>query len=811
MLTVDDLFRLEQIGWYFGGPFSFSPDGKILAYVVQRAKETATLHKQDFLGGNDRADIWLVDIPSGTPRNLTNGVSEGAGYWAPAWSPDGQCLAMLSTRGDNVTLWSWDKSTGQLRQLTQRGVALNYELTQPFIWISSDKILCPVLPEGEKPDVMTIEMRLAQTAMQVWPKAWRGQETTVSVLHSGVRFDLSQRPQRQLLLINTINGSSQVIATGLVQALTLSPDKQWVGFLRTVDIYQPEPDVPLEFEDYHRFAVEVVSIQSGTIKILQTDVSRDVLNHSLRWSVDGTELAFIGYEQNRKTPPRIYSLELANGAVHSFGNGRIEPAPLIRHEPQLLWSSLGELIVYAARAGGQVKPSAQSRRDWWVVKRNGCERPLTEGMHQSPEELLAEPGRRSFVGLADGNLWRIRLDGTAPESITETSTSRLTAIVWPGTEMDGDTQVVPKNETEFSRIIVSTQHDELTDFYLIDLTTGQMNLLTKPTPKSVLVGYKPQNETILFSASNNTGTYLWSAHSSFQTLNQILETNTFLRDIVSGQFRLIGYRSLDGEALKAWLLLPPNYQPGQTYPLVTWVYPGSMAEPSPSRFDEISYPGALNLQILAAYGYVVLKPSIPLNPEGGTDEPMLKLTSGVLPAVEQAVMLGVADPDRLFLMGQSFGGYATYGLITQTNRFKAAVALAGISNLISLYGLFDARLRYGKYPHEDLFAAALLESAQLRMGNPPWKDLGRYIRNSPLFTVERVQTPLMIVQGDMDYVPIQQGEEFFMSLYRLGKRAEFVRYWGEGHVLQSPANIKDMWQRIFSWFEEFSEPRTHHD
>jgi dipeptidyl aminopeptidase/acylaminoacyl peptidase len=90
------------------------------------------------------------------------------------------------------------------------------------------------------------------------------------------------------------------------------------------------------------------------------------------------------------------------------------------------------------------------------------------------------------------------------------------------------------------------------------------------------------------------------------------------------------------------------------------------------------------------------------------------------------------------------------------------------------------------------------------MGNPPWKDLGRYIRNSPITYVYRVQTPLMIIQGDMDYVAMQQGEEFFTSLYRQGKRAKFVRYWGEGHVLESPANIRDMWSQIFNWFDEFS-------
>src|ERR1039458_3689150 len=111
---------------------------------------------------------------------------------------------------------------------------------------------------------------------------------------------------------------------------------------------------------------------------------------------------------------------------------------------------------------------------------------------------------------------------------------------------------------------------------------------------------------------------------------------------------------------------------------------------------------------------------------------MLRLPEGVLPAVDKLIDLGVADPGRMFLMGQSFGGFSTYGLVTQTQRFKAAVCLAGLSDLISLYGQFDARERYTEHPQENLFQQALTESSQVRMGNPPWKDLGRYIRNSPI-------------------------------------------------------------------------------
>src|SRR5262249_43375715 len=140
---------------------------------------------------------------------------------------------------------------------------------------------------------------------------------------------------------------------------------------------------------------------------------------------------------------------------------------------------------------------------------------------------------------------------------------------------------------------------------------------------------------------------------------------------------------------------------------------------------------SLNLQIPVARGYAVLKPSVPLNPEGDVDDPLLKLTSGVLPAVDKVIEMGIADPERIFVMGHSLGGFSTYGLITQTHRFKAAVAMAGLSNLISGYGTFDSATRYDHYPHENPYSQARVIETALHLGSPPWKDLGRYLRNSP--------------------------------------------------------------------------------
>lgn len=86
---------------------------------------------------------------------------------------------------------------------------------------------------------------------------------------------------------------------------------------------------------------------------------------------------------------------------------------------------------------------------------------------------------------------------------------------------------------------------------------------------------------------------------------------------------------------------------------------------------------------------------------------------------------------------------------------------------------------------------------------PPWEDMDRYVRNSPLTYVERVNTPILIIHGDQDPVPIQQAEEFFTALLRQGKRARFARYFGESHIIKGRANVLHRWNLTFEWFDEY--------
>jgi dipeptidyl aminopeptidase/acylaminoacyl peptidase len=815
-IKVDDLFEIEGIGMYYGGPYAFSPDGRAIAFTRRRAKKTLKNHKWEYLWGNAAGDVWIQRAPGGKAINLTNGIEDSSGWFSPQWSPDGRFLAMLSTRGGNVGLWVWEASSGRLRKLTTRGVDLVNSRERPYLWLDEKSLVCPVLPEGEQPLAMTIELQTPQIATREWPKTAAGNEVTASVLESGVPIDLSRRKQGRLLRIDAATGSSEVLADSNTDAWQLAPGGHALAYCRQAGIYTPKADEPLRFATSGTYSIEIRRIGAGA---LTTDraLPRDVLKDSLRFSPDGRELAFFAFGENRANAPRLYRVSAETGRVEEIDPGDLDAEPAIRLMPQLEWTSAGDLLFLAARREKGERPPVSARRDWWIVSRDGKKRCLTSEMVSPPPELWPQEGRTAFVGLAGGpqptygrpartpgqdDVWRIRPDGD-PENLTGQFEPKVSQIAWPRLTNNGDDEY-PYTGRTFSRIVLGISKGETKDFYVLDLKSGAITPVAKPSETADLKIYDPRGSAV-FAAGGKAGTFIWRSDVASGKSEELMAANGFLRELAEGEARRFEYRSLNGEKLSAWILLPFGYEAGKRYPLITWVYAGAVYREQPPWSFNFAEASPLSLQIPAAHGFAILLPSMPLKPEGDVEDPMLRLSEGVLPAVDEAISLGFADPDRLFVMGQSFGGFSTYGLVTQTSRFQAAVSLAGLSDFISLYGQFDARARYSEHPQDDLFMAALMESAQTGMGSPPWKDLGRYLRNSPIFTVDRVKTPLLIIQGDLDYVAVQQGEEFFVSLYRQGKRARFVRYWGEGHVLESPANIRDMWSQIYDWLDEFGD------
>jgi len=784
-LTVDDLLRLEELG-----EVALSPDGRWLAYVVKRPRSMARFHKYDFLSGGDRGDIWLVDTSGGVPYNLTGGAEDGSGYWGPIWSPDSARLAMLSTKGGNVHLWGCQLSTGTLARLCERPV--DHWDRCPTVWVSDRKLLVATLPEGERSSRMTVEFQAAEAAIREWPKAWRGLESTASALDSGWHAPFDERPQGELRLVDAASGHEQTVMTGFFRDLRIAPDKRHVAFLRQVEVVRPEAGRKLEDAAAEDHLLGIVTAE-GDVVAAEVEGIRAPVTGSLRWSPDGAEVALTGRaDRSAVSPARVFRYRLADGRLKPVTGASLAPT-------SVLWTAGGEILALAKPAQGTAEARVE-RADWWLVGADREPRNLSADLSAVPTQLFRGEGVENFVGLADGDVLRLSVADGRWANLTADFDSRIAWLVWPSPS-------APEGAS-FGQLVLAVEGESSTGWHSLDLRSGELTPLEWPAARGSLPDFSPEHSTAVPVSVDRTGARLWLSKPAFEEHTAVHEANTWLCDIAEGEVRRVDYRGLDGNELSGWLILPIDYEEEGRRSLITCVFPGLVfgrATP-PTVMVSIIGHHAFNLQLLAAHGYAVLLPSMPLTPEGKPSDPYFELTKGVLPAVDEAIDMGIADPDRLGLMGASRGGYGTYGLITQTRRFGAAVALAGYADLVGLYGQFDARFRYDDHAHERLFQMVLAESGQTRMGSPPWKDAQRYVRNSPLFHAEEVETPLMIIQGDMDYVALQQGEQFFNALYRQGKRARFVRYWGEGHVFQSPANIRNMWEEIYGWFDDFLTP-----
>jgi dipeptidyl aminopeptidase/acylaminoacyl peptidase len=169
-----------------------------------------------------------------------------------------------------------------------------------------------------------------------------------------------------------------------------------------------------------------------------------------------------------------------------------------------------------------------------------------------------------------------------------------------------------------------------------------------------------------------------------------------------------------------------------------------------------------------------------------------------MPGVDRTIDMGVADPNRIGIIGHSYGGYSTLALIAQSRRFKAAVMRAGFGDLIAAYGELS--------PDGTNYMVPWAESGQGRMGGSPWEVRERYLENSPIFQLDRVDTPLLIIHGTVDRaVAPFLTDQVFVGLRRLGKRVDYVRYAGEDHWegQWGRPNQIDYLTRVIDWFDRY--------
>jgi dipeptidyl aminopeptidase/acylaminoacyl peptidase len=731
---------------------------------------------------------------------VTKGADTGAQWGSPQWSPDGQRLLLVEKRGLRETLWIWERAANKLRQVSKRALSTDYS-EKFYQWLDSAHVLCSALLEGQEPEPEQFSEKLAQELAKAgWEKQAKGLEPSVSVLDAGiVKAVQAKLPEKlsELLLLDVRDGASGVVlgahrrAKGFGTRVLLSPDKKAIAVGLQLGPGEPSSE---RWDKWAGTQSLTIQLLTGQAQKLERPLPENVVVETYRWSPDGKKLAFLAYRAGG-TVPELWRVNVQNGTATSQDIGDLDITPGVQDDDsavQVEWVGSEDIVVLASKGK---RTTTNFRRDWWLVKLGGEIRNLSKAFTGFPlgnSAWSAADGGHALFGVAGGRLWRLDAEsGTLKSVLDACQGGQVARIAWMSPDAS---QVVIADKS-----IVST----LGAYCAVDVRSSEITPFEKPTPDSRMVAVSPKAGVAFYAAQNKTGSYVWRSDIRSKRHDQVMSLNSHVASLAEGKIIDIDYRSLNGRALVGKLLLPIGYRKGVRYPLVTKVYPTSAARALCSIADECA---SFSDQIFAAAGYAVLSPSMPPFKSEFTDgkrDTMLDLPNGVLPAVDKIVELGIADSDRVFLMGHSGGGFATYGLIVQTDRFKAAVPMAGFNNYISQFGTFMPQTRYTSSVDQ---GSGFVEGEDRHgLHTTPWQDLGLYLRNSPIFYADRVKTPVMIIQGDMDYVVMQQGEEFFSALQRLGKRVQFVRYWGEGHVLESRANIRDMWTRILAWFDEFGD------
>ncbi len=255
--------------------------------------------------------------------------------------------------------------------------------------------------------------------------------------------------------------------------------------------------------------------------------------------------------------------------------------------------------------------------------------------------------------------------------------------------------------------------------------------------------------------------------------------------------RLLEFVSDKGDTLQAALYLPAGYEEGKSYPTVVYIY--ERLTQNLNSYARPSFPGGgFNRSIYTSNGYAVLMPDIVYK----LNDPGMSAVWCVLPALDAAIETGIADADNVAIHGHSWGGYQTSHLITQTNRFKAAVAGAPLTNMISMYSLI--------YWNTGGANQAIFESSQGRFTSGYWDNWEAYKRNSPVFYAANVQTPLLLMHNDKDgAVDFTQGIEYYNTLRRLKKPVIMLQYEGENHGLRKLPNQADYAMRMMEFLDHY--------
>ena len=388
------------------------------------------------------------------------------------------------------------------------------------------------------------------------------------------------------------------------------------------------------------------------------------------------------------------------------------------------------------------------------------------------------------------DLWL--LDPTNTKKPKRLTNGRESKTFYRYVELDNELETLPSDTT----ILINFQKesDKSEGLAMLNLSTGNVELITSgPYTYSRNILKAKNSDDIVFTRSNfrEFPDLRISTLDNFSENLKISNINPQQKDYAWGSASQMQWESPTGDTLTGMLFVPDGFDKKKKYPLLVNFYERSSRGLNRHRAP---YPhrSTINYSYYINKGYVIFNPDILYR----VGEPGESCVDAVLSGVEALTKQGFIDEERMGVQGHSWGGYQIAHLLTRTNIFRCAESGAPVVNMVSAYG----GIRWGS----GMSRMFQYEHTQSRLGATLWENPEVYLKNSPIFNIDKIETPVLILHNDKDgAVPWYQGIEFFVAMRRLDKKAWMLNYNDEPHWPLKRQNRVDFNRRMEQFFDHY--------
>ena len=329
-------------------------------------------------------------------------------------------------------------------------------------------------------------------------------------------------------------------------------------------------------------------------------------------------------------------------------------------------------------------------------------------------------------------------------------------------------------------------------FGLLDLATGNIEIKTQGEYLHNFLEKSDNSHKLIFTKEGfNTYPDIWMTTDKLADFEQISEGQKQVDEFLWGTSHLVDFVTKFGDTLQGYYALPDNYKKGKKYPVFVYFYEKFSDRKNQFNMPKINHRPPYSLYL--GSDYVMFFPDVKFYDGNPGESSQAALIAGC----DKLVEMGIADPEKIVMHGHSWSGYESAWIVTQTDYFAACVSGAPVSNMTSAYS--GIRLGSG------LARQFQYEKEQSRIGGNIIDSLDSYIRNSPIFFADQMNTPLLVMFGDIDEaVPWQQGIELYLAMRRFDKNCIFLQYEGEPHHPKKIHNQLDYSMRMKQFMDYYT-------